>query len=252
VGIFNGATNSYVDTQDAKTILAYLNWRPFALLTDSPLENFVFGGSVMSGTVTSVPIPTVLRTEVPSTGNSVNGVPFLAFNSNVRESGPRTFWDLHAAWYYKQLSLIAEWQSGYADYALTTNLADHNRIAVQSYYVQAGYFLTGETVSGRNVVTPLKDFDIRKGKVGPGAFEAALRFNTLDMSRNVFSAGLADPNLWTSNLYVIEPGFNWYLTQYTKLSFSWQHAVFGTPVQYNPTSLQKTSDQFLLRFQLYF
>ena len=252
VGVFNGSRNSYVDTQDAKNILAYLNWRPFALWVDTPLENFVIGGSVMSGNVTSLPNPATLRTNVATSGNVVNGVPFLTFNSNVRETGPRTFWDLHAAWYYKQLSLIAEWQAGYADYALTTNLAAHNRVGVQSYYIQAGYFLTGETVSGRNVVTPLKDFDVRQGKRGFGAFEATARFNPLNMGRNVFNAGLADPNLWTNNLYVVEPGFNWYLTQYTKLMFSWQHSVFGNPVQYNATSQQKTSDLFLLRFQLYF
>ena len=252
VGIFNSSRNSYLDTNDSKTVLAFLNWRPFATLVDSPLENFVFGGSVMAGNQTTTPVPQTLRTAVPTTGNAVVGVPFLSFNANARESGPRAFWDLHAAWYYKQLSLIAEWQSGYDDYALSSNLAAHNRLGIQSYYVQAGYFLTGETVSGRNVVKPNKNFDIRKGKFGPGAIELTGRFNALDISKNVFSSGLADPNLWTNNLYIVEPGLNWYLTQYTKFTFSWQHAVFGNPVQYNAVSMQKTSDLFLFRFQLYF
>ncbi len=252
VGLFNNARNSYVDTSDQKNVLAYLNWRPFALLEDSPLENFVFGGSVQAGTQTNSPLPATLRTVVATSGNSVNGVPFLTFNSNVRESGPRAFWDLHAAWYYSHLSLIAEWQSGYQDYALATSLAAHDRVGVESYYVQAGYFITGETVAGRNVVKPLRDFDIRKGRFGLGAIELPGRFNALDLTRNVFSAGLADPNLWTNNLYTIDRGFNWYLTQYTKFTFSWNHAVFGDPVQYNATSRQKTSDLFLIRFQLYF
>ena len=252
VGIFNGARNSYLDTNDAKNILAYVNWRPFATFVDTPLENFVFGGSVMAGNSNSTPVPSTLRTIVPTTGNSIVGVPFLSFNQNVRETGPRAFWDLHAAWYYKQLSLIAEWQSGYNDYALTTNLAAHDRIGVESYYVQAGYFITGETVSGRNVVKPLKDFDIRKGRVGPGAIELAGRFNSLNLTRNVFTSGLADGNLWTSNLYTTDIGFNWYLNQYVKLIFDWEHAVFGNNVQYNATAQQKTSDLFLFRFQLYF
>ncbi len=252
VGIFNADRNSFLATSDSKNVLGYLNWRPFALYEDTPLENLVFGGSVMAGNQTNNPVPQTLRTAVPTTGNSILGVPFLSFNSNVRESGPRAFWDLHAAWYYKQLSLIAEWQSGYQDYALTSNLAAHDRVGVESYYVQAGYFITGETVSGRNVAKPLRDFDLRRGKFGPGAIELTGRFNSLNLTRNVFTGGLADPNLWTNNLYVVEPGFNWYLTQYTKITFSWQHAVFGDNVQYNATSNQKTSDQFLLRFQLYF
>ena len=167
--------------------------------------------------------------------------------------GPRAFWDLHAAWYYQHLSLIAEWQSGYQDYALTTNLAAHDRIGVESYYVQAGYFITGETVSGRNVVKPLRDFDIRKGKLGPGAIELTGRFNALDLDqehlhRRPGRPATSGPTTSTRSTL----GFNWYLTQYIKVYFDWQHAVFGNPVQYNATSQQKTSDLFLLRFQLYF
>jgi phosphate-selective porin OprO/OprP len=251
-GIFNGARNSFVDTSDAKNFLGYLNWRPFAQWEGSLIENFNIGGSVQAGTQTNPPLPQTLRTVVATAGNAVNGVPFLSFNSNVRESGSRAFWDLHAALYYQHLSLIAEWQSGYQDYALTTNLAAHDRVGVESYYVQAGYFITGETVSNRNVIKPLKDFDIRKGKFGPGAIELTGRFNALDLSKNIFTSGLADPNLWTNNLYTVDAGFNWYLNQYIKVYFDWQHAVFGDPVQYNATSRQKTSDLFLLRFQLYF
>ena len=121
-----------------------------------------------------------------------------------------------------------------------------------SDYVQGGYFITGETVSGRNVVKPLKDFDIRQGKEGPGAIELTSRFNTLNLSKNIFSSGLADSNLWTNNLYTVDVGFDWYLNQYVKVYFDWQHAVFGNNVQYNATAQQKTSDLFLLRFLLYF
>jgi phosphate-selective porin OprO/OprP len=137
-------------------------------------------------------------------------------------------------------------------YALTTSLAAHNRIGVESYYVQAGYFITGETVSGRGLPAPLRDFDIRPGRFGPGAIELAARFNALNLTQNIFTSGLADPNLWTNNLYMTDIGFNWYLNQNIKLIFDWNHAVFGNPVQYNATSRQKTSDVFLFRFQLYF
>ena len=251
-GIFNGDRNSYVDTSDAKNFLAYVNWRPFAQYEGSIVENFNIGGSVQAGTQTNVPLPQTLRTVVPTAGNAVAGVPFLSFNSNARESGPRAFWDLHAALYYSHLSLIAEWQSGYQDYALTTSLAAHDRVGIESFYVQAGYFITGETVSGRNVVKPLKDFNIRPGQFAPGAVELTTRFNALDLTKNVFTGGLADPNLWANNLYTTDLGFNWTLNQYILFRFDWEHAVFGNPVLYNATALQKTSDLFLFRFQLYF
>jgi phosphate-selective porin OprO and OprP len=252
VGLFNADPNSFLATSDSKTIVSFLNWRPFATMEGSALENFVFGGSVMAGVQTFAPNPATFRTVVATSGNAVNGVPFLSFNANARETGPRAFWDLHTAWYHKHLSLIAEWQSGYQDYALSTSLDKHDRIGVESYYVQAGYFITGETVSGRSVVRPLQVFDIRKGKYGIGAIEPFTRFNSLNMTKNIFSSGLADSNLWTNNLYTVEAGFNWYLNQYVKVNFTWQHAVFGNPVQDSPTMMQKTSDLFLLRCQLYF
>ncbi|WP_435019031.1 OprO/OprP family phosphate-selective porin [Tundrisphaera sp. TA3] len=253
VGLFNNSRNSFLDVNsDQKNVLAYLNWRPFAQLEDSPLENFVFGGSVMAGSQSNPPLPSVLRTIVPTTGNASIGVPFLGYNATARESGPRVFWDLHAAWYYKHTSLIAEWQSGYQSYAPAADLFDRTRVGVQSFYVQAGHFITGETVSGRNVVKPLKDFDIRKGKFGLGAIELSGRFNALDIDRSIFSGGFADPNRWTRDLYTTDVGVNWYLNQYLKFTFDWNHAVFGTPVQYSARGLQKTSDLFLMRFQLYF
>ena len=100
------------------------------------------------------PVPAALRTIVPTAGNAVVGVPFLAFNNNVRQTGILAFWDLHAAWFYSQLALIGEWESGFQDYALTSNLAARTHLPVQSFYVQAGYLLTGETRSSVGIVKP--------------------------------------------------------------------------------------------------
>ena len=58
-----------------------------------------------------------LRTVVPTTGNAILGIPFLTLSNKFREQGPMAFWDLHAAYFYRQLALIGEWQSGYQDYA---------------------------------------------------------------------------------------------------------------------------------------
>ena len=101
-----------------------------------------------------VPIPAILRTNVATTGNAVAGVPFLGFNSNVRQSGLLAFWDLHTAWYYGGLALIAEWQSGFQDYAQTSNLAARTHLPVQSFYIEGGYLLTGETRSSVGIVKP--------------------------------------------------------------------------------------------------
>ncbi|MBX6314453.1 MAG: hypothetical protein IRY99_16295 [Isosphaeraceae bacterium] len=41
---------------------------------------------------------------------------------------------------------------------------------IESFYVQAAYLLTGETVASRGLVRPRRPFDLCQGKVGPGAY----------------------------------------------------------------------------------
>jgi phosphate-selective porin OprO/OprP len=265
VGIFNGYRNGIIDTNDFKDVVATMNFRPFGLWQDSWLENFNIGGSVSAGKEDNVATPQVFRTSVAFSGNFDVGPEFFAFNNNVREFGYRALWDLHAAYYYRQLSLIAEWQSGFENYGLATNASvatsptqlhtnplTRVRVPIQSYYVQAGYFVTGETVSSRGVVKPLRNFDLRPGKFGLGAFELAARYNPLNFGNQVFKAGLSDPNLWTNNLYTIDLGVNWYWTEYIKVQLFWEYACFGNPVTYAPDRFQTRSNEAIIRFQIYF
>lgn len=251
-GIFNGVRNSFVDLQNSKKVSGFVNYRPFNTREGSLLENFSFGGSVYAGESQQVPIPQVLRTVVPTTGNTVAGVPFLGFNNNVHESGFQAFWDLHMAWFYKQWEVIGEWGSGVQDYALTSAYYNRFRIPVQSFYVQSSYLLTGETRSGVGIVKPLSPFDLKKGQFGTGAIEPYVRYEFLNVGNQVFADGLADRNLWANEMYQTWVGFNWHMTQYMKVSFGWNHAVFNQPVTFAPGRYQLTSDLFLLRFQLYF
>ncbi len=252
VGIFNNNRNGYVSRDSQEDIAALVNFRPFATWLDTPLENLNFGGSIDAGNEFGLPIPPTLRTNVPTTGNGFFGVPFLAFNPNVIESGYRVLWDLHAAYYYRHLSLIAEWASGFSDYAFTSQPQQRTHLPVGSYFVQAGYFLTGETVANRGTLKPLRNFDLRPGKFGLGAIELGARISTLDIGQEIFTHGLANPDLWTNNLYTIDVGVNWYWTQYIKCYLGWQHAVFGQPVLLDPGRYQLTSDLLWTRFQISF
>lgn len=252
VGIWNGVRNGFVDNNDAKHVSAFVNYKPFGDEENTLFENLNIGGSVFSGNRTQATSPQILRTIVPTTGNSVAGVPFLAFNQNIRESGFNAFWDVHVAYFYKHLAVISEWGSGYQNYAPASQLGNRTALPVQSFYVQTGYLLTGETRSSTGIVKPLRPFDIRKGKVGPGAWELTGRYDTLNVGTEVFTRGLADQNLWSNSIQMTDVGMNWSLTQYVKMYFDWEHAFFGAPVQYAPGKLQKTSDLFLIRFQLYF
>ena len=249
--IVNGTRNGYVDTNDFKDFTGLVNFRPFATWTDHWAENFNIGGSTDVGLEQNPPVPQVFRTNVATTGNLAIGPEFLALNKNVNESGLRAFWSLHMAYYYQHLSLVGEWQSGLDSYALA-NQAYHTRVPVESFYVMAGYFLTGETVSSRGVLKPLRNFDVRPGKRGLGAIELVGRYNYLNIGRQVFTSGLADPSMWTNQLYTVDAGVNWYWTEYIKVYLGWQHAGFGNEVLFAPGRFHTSSDQYWMRFQVYF
>jgi phosphate-selective porin OprO/OprP len=258
VGMFNGNRLSFQDTNEEKDVISYINARPFGAASDD--DSWVFlkylniGGSVDFGNQNNAPLPAVLRTSLAAS-NAADAVniapPFLTFNKNVLEHGLRSLWGMHLAYFYKHLSLVGEWESGYQSY--TTGLSSYQtKVPVNAYYVTAGYFLTGETVDRRTQIEPLRPFCLRKGKFGPGAIELQGRYSTLELGRSVFTGGLADPNQWTNRLYTVDLGLNWYLNAYTKIVLEWEHAVFGQPVLDAPGKFQLTSDLFWARFQVYF
>lgn len=255
-GIFNGNRLSFQDTNEPKDVIAYLNARPF-LATDgkwSFLKNLNLGGSVDFGNENNVPLPGVLRTSVAaSNAADAQNVapPFLAFNKNVLQNGNRSLWGLHAAYFYKRLSLIAEWDGGYDTFSKTGN-PYRTRVPLNGYYVAAGFFLTGETVERRTQVRPIHPFSLKRGEFGLGAVEMVARYSEVDLGSQVFTGGFADPNLWTNHASTIDVGANWYLNEYAKITLTWEHVEFATPVFYRPGGLQLTSDLFWARFQVYF
>ena len=254
-GIFNGARNAYLANQDGKFFSGYLNFHPFGEWTDSLLENFNVGGSVFAGDNAQASVPNPLRTLVATSGNSINGIPFLTLNDSFRTQGPMAFWDLHAAWFYRQLALISEWQSGYQDYAKFATQAEatkHIRVPVDSFYVTAGYLLTGETRSQVGVVKPKNPFTLRAGERGWGAWEVFGRYGHLDIGDSVYSYGLASTTGNANRVWQTDVGINWWMTQYFKMVLDWNHQEFNNPVTYAPGKYKDTANVLWWRVQLYF
>ncbi len=86
-----------------------------------------------------------------------------------------------------------------------------------------------------------------------GAWQLVARYSELTLGEEVFTEGLADPDLWTRRVQMVDVGVNWYLNRFVKVTFDWEHARFATPVAYNRTpDLQSTSDLFWTRLSLIF
>ena len=254
-GIFNGPRNQTVEYNSDKDFIAYLNARPFEKSESLPFLHFLnMGGSVDTGSQNNPVVPQALRTSVSQTANSnlaLVAPAWLNFNNNVTETGQRTLWSLHLAYYYKGFSLYGEWQSGFTDYA-KLNSPNKTHLPIDGWYLASGYFLTGEHVNRRSQVKPLHKFDLRKGKRGMGAIELEARYSQLTLGREVFTNGLADANLWANSAYTIDIGLNWYLNEYVKIYLDWQHSEFNQPVTFAPGRFQRTSDLFWIKGQVYF
>jgi phosphate-selective porin OprO/OprP len=260
VGTFNTQRNSLRPFNNRQDFEASLNFKPFYDREEGfLLRNLQFGGSVDAGDENQSLVPAVLRTNRSPGGDAFDStaagnlatVPFLAFNSGVTERGDRALWELHMAYYYGGLSLVGAWQSGYESYAKGATGSPVG-IPINGWFVQAGYILTGETIRDRTNLQPLRPFDLCKGRFGLGAFELTARYSELHLDSRIFTAGLADPNLWTNHAQLVDVGCNWYLNQFVKIYFDWEHATFGSPVFSNTGSFQKSSDLFWIRTQLFF
>jgi phosphate-selective porin OprO/OprP len=258
VGIFDGPRNSFQDFNNAKDVMAFLNFRPWQQ-TDGFLKNLNVGGSLDFGNQDNPLRPAVLRTSTNASTSDVLGsnianqaaVPWLKFHNNVVERGDRGLWSVHLAYFYKGLTLMGSWDGGFNDYAVIGQRPVH--LPVSGYYGQVGYIVTGEEISERSLIDPIRPFDLRRGKFGLGALEPYARYSELGLGQQVFTAGLADPNLWTNRARLVDLGVNWYLNKFVKIYVDWEHAMFGSPVYISPgPTLQKTSDLFWVRFQLFF
>jgi phosphate-selective porin OprO/OprP len=261
--LHNGPRNGFQAFDYPKSVAAFLNFKPFVTEEGSWLRDLNIGGSLDYGFQNNPAVPNVFRTNVNasnvtlSTNDPTNNatLPFLALNNNVREKGLRDLWELHAAYYYKGLSLLGAWDSGFNEYAVGNGPSV--RVPTNGYFVQVAYLITGETVRERTVIDPIRRFDLRPGKFGLGAFEPNVRYSEMFLGRQIFTSGFADPVLWTNQVQMIDVGLNWYLNKFVKVYFDWEHAIFASPVFAATTPsgaarFHTTSDLFWVRMQFYF
>jgi phosphate-selective porin OprO/OprP len=257
VGVFNGVRNGNIDNNNAKDIIAYFNSRPLEKSGSDLFKYWNVGGSTSYNVYNGTARPEVFRTNVPYPGDPNVSPQWLILNPNTQSFGSQKLWSVHSAWFYKSLSLIGEWNSGYETYAKTSSLMKGTHVPTNGWYLQAGYFLTGEQVTSRGVVQPLHPFN-PKGKDGLGAFELGFRWAEQSLDKSIF--GFASDKKWTNDTNVVDLGLNWYWNSNVKFYIGWQRAMFGQPIQAapgltpsaSPSYWMSSSDMLWLRAQLYY
>ncbi|MBV8611944.1 MAG: hypothetical protein JO034_31445 [Singulisphaera sp.] len=259
IGLFNGPRRSFQDFNNSKDLFVFFNIRPFEKSERLKALNIMnFGGQYHFGSQNNPLQPSILTTanDQSSTTSDVTveslSPTFFQFNNNVVENGGLLHHAAWIAWYYKSFNLLVQYDGGYQDYA-HANASTRTRVSQTGYFAQVYYFLTGEQIKRRVDITPRRNFSIRNGRItGPGAIEVHARYSYLNIGHDVFTAGLADPNLWTNQAYAIDTGFNLYPNQYTKIYLDWQHSVFGNPVFNGLHASFREVNLVWLRFQVFF
>jgi phosphate-selective porin OprO/OprP len=256
-GGFDGRLTGVADNNNTRDGVVYVNLRPFLLDEDSPWRYLNIGGSAFSGSQIAPQDPLPMRTSLQSSENdeaaSSASAVFLDFEESVTALGSRSAGALHIAWYRGPFSLESEVQAGRFQF-----LPHHGErrvgVPVLGYHIAGSWFLTGEEVSERMIVVPLRPFDLRPGSRGPGAFEVFARFSHLLLGEQVFTGELADPNRWTRRVDMPEVGFNWYPNRFIKLYVDWQLPIYGSPVATDPSGRRTTrnGNMFWIRAQVYF
>lgn len=253
----NGPRNSFEDFNNDKDLMAYLNLRPFQNQPRGSLLRFLnLGGSFVYGSQDNPLVPDSFRVATNASNADTAdraAPPFLIFNPGVIERGQRAFWSAHLAYFYRSLSLLADYNGAILRYAPSITAPNSAVLPTHGYSIAAGYFLTGEQLERRSLVEPLRPFSLKRGSFGPGAIELVGRYSTLDISSNIFTAGLADPNLWSNSAAITNLGVNWYPNRFTKIILTWQYASFGSPVLFAlPDQKMIDNNMLWLRFQLYY
>jgi phosphate-selective porin OprO/OprP len=255
----NGRLEGLADDNTTADAVGYINWRPFRQSPRLELLRYLnVGGSLALGRKYKRSEELPLRTAVQSSENDESAAAasaqFLEWNEGVSGLGGRLQGAIHLAWYYGPWTFEGEWQSGSFE---TTRPEGPGTVdlRVDGFHAGVGLMLTGETVTGRTVVEPLRPFDPRCGcRCGCGAIELFARYSDIALSDNVFTEDLADPDLWSKSAYITDIGFNWYWNRFLKWTFDWQHAGFGSPVLIDEEEdrFSSRTDLFWFRGQLYF
>lgn len=245
------------DTNAAREGVGYVNYRPFLNSTVDPyFKHLNIGGSIAMGRQSLATTPLPLRTSIQTSENddaaqAASSI-FFEFDDTVRQNGNRRQGALHAANYSGPFSIEAEVYALSFEASAASGIP-YVPIPVTGYDAQVGYFITGETVTGRDIVSPLRPMGSECSN-GFGAIEVFGRYSEINLGDKVFRDGLADESDWTRRAAITDVGFNWYLNRFVKIAFDWQHSIFSTPVLLNSDTNQhrKSVDLFWARTQLFF
>ncbi|MBI3853255.1 MAG: porin [Verrucomicrobia bacterium] len=210
VGAFNGTRDggsTVVDSEDDKSVAAWLFATPFAKSDNAALKGLGFG---IAGTYGN-------DEGTPSNFNTVGQQAFYRWRTGVANDG--TTWRIvpQAYYFYGPFGLLGEYAISSQKVRSGTTLGT---IQNQAWEVTASYVLTGEDATFRGV-KPAKSVSFGE-KRGWGAWQLVARVTELDIDDDAFPT-FANPATSASRARSYGGGINWYLNQQVRISadYNW-------------------------------
>jgi phosphate-selective porin OprO/OprP len=261
IAVSNGEINGDFDTNKLKDVNGRIAVRPLNWDQLWPiLRGWQLGVSGGTGVEQESVNPNVLTT--PAT------VQWFRFNANTVANGRRDRLTPEVSYFLKGFGFAAQyyWEDQHLSPAAVPAPGSGTVLEVpfKGYYLMATLLLTGEERTTYSApVAPLRPFEICHPYADPGAWELVARVSQLRVGDEVFEpirtskttfVALANPLGNSDRALEMTLGFNWYLNEWVRVQFNWEHAWFAQPVRLGPglDGLLRHQDTLLTRFQIIF
>jgi phosphate-selective porin OprO and OprP len=266
LGAFNGSGEDTADTNDGKDVTGRVVLAPFVTTDNRWLKGLYLAGNATWGDqdiTTSAQGRTSARTGTRSTY-------FAAHPTR----GERTRFGGDLVWLLGPVGLKAEYAEQRNErIGLGAGGADLDDVAARGWYVSGTWIVTGEDKPLNGPVVPKRPFSPVAGRMGPGAWEVAVRYaqltfesdDPLDFFDGNITNGITGGGITAENqVDALTAGVNWYLNARVRTMLNWTRYWydnrFGTPTSCAAPScsagtLQRgdeTSDEVLARLQIWF
>ena len=261
VGYFDGVadgtstdanTSPDVDSDGKKDVEGRLFAQPFVKSGNPYLRGLGFGVGGTYVNATGSATNTLLAAY--KTAGAQNFFTYRTGTSATYADGRRERVSPQLFYYAGGFGLIGEYVQVKQDISrqVSTALKRSDRLQNSAWQVTTSYFLTGEPSSYNNFV-PKSRFTPGRAGSGWGAWELVARFEELRVDSAAFAgaaASFADPDAAPRQAIAYGVGLNWYLDEYVKWMFNYEHTRFdgGGPAGSN----RPDERAFLTRFSLAF
>ena len=228
-GVVDGG-NSDLDTNENKDVAGRLVLRPFVRRA----------GHSLAGLGIAVAANTGIQPEQLPVFQTSSKQTFFSYSGAIGD-GRRTRWSPQAFMYAGPLGAYAEYVRSHGGVRAGSRQADVDH---ESWLVAASWVITGEPASDRNV-RPRVNFDPPTRHFG--ALQATARYQSLAVSRDALSLGLASPgSSRTAEAWTV--GVNWYLNPFVKWNANFERTVFD----HGPDGPHQPENAILIRAHLGF